>query len=61
MIGGNWGNLYSGEPEDLPCLFPPTMGKLVLISSFFDANLMTDLAMGISQTSIIHLLNKTPI
>ena len=30
-IEGSWVNLYAGEPDDLPHLFPPTMGKPVLI------------------------------
>ena len=37
------------------------MGKPALISSFVDANLMDYLIIGISQTGIIHLLNKTLI
>ena len=60
-IEGNWGNLYTGEPEDLPCSCTPTMGKPVLISSFLYYNPMDDLTTGISHTGIIHLLNKTPI
>ena len=57
----NWGKLYSGEPEDLPQLFPPHLVKPVLISSFFNSNLMAGMIMGRSQTIIIHLLNNTPI
>ena len=60
-IEGNWGNQYDGEPEDLPHSFPTPMGNPVLISRFFDANLMNYLTMGRSHTGIIHLLNKTPI
>ena len=37
------------------------MGKPVLITSFVDDNLIADLTTGISQTVIIHLLNKSPI
>ena len=57
----NWGNVYDGKPEDLPHSFPPPMEKPVLISRFVDANVMSDLTMGISQTGIILLLNNTPI
>ena len=42
----NRGNLYAGEPEDLPQSCPPPMGKPVLIYSVYDANLMTDLTTG---------------
>ena len=44
-IEGNWGNLYSGELEDLPHSCQPPMVKSVLISSFVYANLMVDLTM----------------
>ena len=60
-IEGNWGNLYSGEPEDLPHLYPPYMVNPVLISRFVNANLMADMTTGISQTGIIFLLNRIPI
>ena len=58
---GKRGNLYVGEPEDLPHSCPPPVCKPVLISRFVDENLMDDLTTEISQTGIIHLLNKTPI
>ena len=60
-IEGNWGNLYSVEPEDIPPSCTHHTGNPVLISIFFDPNLMDDLATGISKTGIIHILNKTPI
>ena len=59
-IDGKWGNLYDGISEDLPHSCPPPMGNPIPIYSFFDANLMDDLTTGVSQTGIIHLLNKTP-
>ena len=37
------------------------MEKPVLISIFVDAKLLADLTMDISQTGIIHILNKTSI
>ena len=42
-IKGNWGNLYSGELEDLTHSCQPPMVKPVLISRFVSANLMADL------------------
>ena len=61
MIRGDLGNLYAGEPEDLPHSCRPPMGNPVLIYSFVDANLMDDLTISIFKTVIIHLLNKTTI
>ena len=37
------------------------MVKPVLVTSFVYANLMSYLTTGISQTGIIHIMNKTPI
>ena len=59
-IEGNWGNLYSGKPEDLTHSCPPTMGKPVLISRFVYAKLMANKTTGRYRTGIINLLNKTP-
>ena len=61
MIEGKWIKLYDVEPEVLPHLCPPPTGKPVLINIFVDVNLMTDLTTGRYQTSIINILNKTPI
>ena len=60
-ININWGNVYSADPEDLPCLYLHPMGKPTLIYIFVDSKLMDDLTTGRSQTGIIRLLNKTPI
>ena len=60
-IDWNWGNLYPGEPENLPHSCPPYMGKSVLITRFVGANIMAGLITGRFQTVIIRLLNKTPI
>ena len=60
-IEGKWGNLYAGEPEDLPHSYPPLMSKPILISSFVDSNIMADMTTGKSQTGITNFLNKTPI
>ena len=58
---GIWGNLYVGEPEDLPHLCTIPMGKTILISSLINNKLMADMDTGRSQIGIIHLLKNTPI
>ena len=60
-IEEKWVNLYAGYPEGLPksCLSP--MGKPVLIYSFVDSNLMSNMTMVRFQNGAIHLLNNTPI
>jgi RNA binding exosome subunit len=40
---------------------PEPLGKYVALSHYVDANLMHDITSGKSVTSILHLVNKTPI
>jgi len=52
---------YQGAKEEIPHNIPQPRGKLVLTTSYVDANLFHDLISGHSVTGILHLLNKTPI
>ncbi len=53
--------VYAGAKEEIPEDAPKALGKPVLMTSFFDANLYHDLISGKSVTGILHLFNKTPI
>jgi hypothetical protein len=51
------GNIF----EILPTNAPTPLGKYVTLTHYFDANLYHDMHTGRSITSLLHLLNKTPI
>ena len=40
---------------------PPPRGKRVILSHYFDANLMHDVLSGKAVTGVVHFWNKTPI
>jgi hypothetical protein len=52
---------YHGASECIPHDAPVPLGKLVLLTSYVDANLFHDLISGRSVTGILHYLNQTPI
>ena len=52
---------YGNPTEDLPTDAPPPRGKRVIISHYFDANLMHDILSGKAVTGVVHFWNKTPI
>jgi hypothetical protein len=52
---------YNGAKEDIPSDAPEPLGKPVVTTSYYDANLLHDLISGRSVTGIIHFLNKTPV
>ena len=52
---------YGNPTEDLPLDAPPPLGKEVLLSHYYDANLMHDVLSGKSVTGVIHFFNKTPM
>ena len=58
----DWSNTVYGEhSEDLPSDAPKPLGKVVVLSHFYDANLMHDILSGKAVTGILHFANKTPI
>jgi len=52
---------YADAKEEIPLDAPTPKGKLVTMTSFFDANLYHNLISGKSVAGILHQLNKTPI
>ena len=58
----NWDNTpYGDEEESLPMEVPPPLGKYVVLTHYFDANLMHDVLAGKVVTGCFYLVNKTPI
>jgi len=53
--------VYAGAKEEIPDDAPIPLGKEVVMTSFFDANLYHDVISGKSVTGILHMFNKTPI
>jgi len=61
IIEANWGTQYHPCHEDVDVDIPEPKGKPVVLTTFVDANLMSDFVTGRSRTGILHMLNKTPI
>ena len=53
--------VYRDVKELVPQDIPEPLGKYVVMVSYVDANLFHDIITGRSVSSILHLLNKTPI
>ena len=52
---------YGNGAEDLPDDAPEPKGKRVVLSHWFDANLMHDVLSGKSVTGVFHMANLTPM
>ena len=52
---------YINGEENFPKDAPPLLGKQVILTHYFDANLMHDVLSGKAVTGIFHLMNKTPL
>ena len=58
----DWMETACGSPqEEVNSNAPLPKGKLVRLSSFFNANLMHDVAAGRSASGILEFVNQTPI
>jgi hypothetical protein len=58
----DWDNTaYGNGSEDLPTNAPTPKGKRVVLTHYFDANLMHDVLSGMSVTGIFHMANMTPM
>jgi Reverse transcriptase (RNA-dependent DNA polymerase) len=58
----NWGkSVYGNVSEMLPSDAPKPLGKYITLTHYYDANLFHDIITGRSITSILHLINKTPL
>ena len=57
-----WANTpYGNGYEDKPTDAPEPKGKRVILSHYYDANLMHDVLNGKSVTGVFHLANLTPL
>jgi hypothetical protein len=54
-------SIYQGAEELVPSDAPEPLGKVVICTSYVDANLYHDLITGRSVTGILHFFNQTPI
>ena len=52
---------YGTPKEDIPKDAPTPRGKRIVLTHYFDANLMHDILSGKSVTGVIHFWNKTPM
>ena len=58
----DWSNTpYSNGEEDLPEDAPEPKGKRVVLSHWYNANLMHDVLSGKSVTGVFHMANLTPM
>jgi hypothetical protein len=58
----NWDfSAYGSPKENIPLDAPPPLGKQIVLTHYFDANLMHDVLSGKAVTGILHFYNKTPI
>jgi hypothetical protein len=54
-------SIYGNVSEMLPSNAPKPFGKYVMLTHYYDANLLHDIVTGHSVTGILHLINKTPL
>jgi hypothetical protein len=58
----NWErSVYGNVSEMLPSDAPKPLGKYVMLTHYYDANLFHDIVTGRSVTGILYLINKTPL
>ena len=58
----DWSNTpYGNGEEDLPTDAPQPKGKRVVLTHYYDANLMHDVLSGRSVTGCFHMANLTPM
>ena len=53
--------VYAGAEEEIPKDAPRPLGKPVIHTLYYDANLYHDMLSGKAVTAVIHFLNKTPV
>jgi hypothetical protein len=54
-------SVYGNVKEEIPEDAPRPLGKAVITSTFYDANMYHNLLTGRAMTGILHFLNQTPI
>ncbi|MGL4933428.1 MAG: reverse transcriptase domain-containing protein, partial [Aeromonas sp.] len=57
----DWTTIYGNVKEELPYDMPEPLGKMVITTTYEDANLYHDYLNAKSVTGILHLVNQTPI
>ena len=58
----DWLNTPYGNPsEEIPEDAPEPLGNRVILTHYYDANLMHDVLTGKAVTGCVHLANETPI
>ena len=58
----DWSHSVYGNPtEDIPKDAPTPLGKRIVLTHYFDANLMHDVLSGKAVTGVVHFYNKTPV
>ena len=56
-----WSSVYGEVQELLPEVAPLPLGKQVILTHYVDVNLFQDVLSGRFVTSILHMMNATPI
>jgi hypothetical protein len=54
-------SVYGNPTEDIPADTPPPLGKIKILSHYFDANLMHDVLSGKAVTGVVHFYDKTQV
>ena len=58
----NWAHtVYGKHKEDVLTDTPPPLGKIIILTHYFDAILMHDVLSGKAVTSVCTFYNKTPV
>ena len=54
-------SVYGNSNKEIPRDAPPPLGKWIVITRYFDANLMHDILSGKAVTGVVHFYNKTAV
>jgi hypothetical protein len=54
-------SVYGNPTKDIPTDAPPPLGEQIVLTHYFDANLMHDVLSGKAVTGVVHFYNKTPV
>jgi hypothetical protein len=54
-------SVYGNPTKDIPTDAPPPLGKQIVLTHYFDVNLMHDVLSGKAVTGVVHFYNKTPV
>jgi hypothetical protein len=54
-------SVYGNPAKDIPTDAPLPLGKRIVLTHYFDANLMHDVLSGKAVIGVVHFYNKTPV